>query len=312
MMRLCINIIFSITLLSCGTTPENYTVALPPLPADESAFQKMVIAHLSGEKPIPLADGGEIQLKSRWSAEERLITLSYVGQLMGEIGAEPVTHPYRYRNINPAVDLLIEPLCGTNLYTLLPATVDSDEYVILGAHFDTGAMNVPGAIDNASGVALVLSVLRKASGLTFRNKHLVFAVFDQEEEELVGSAAFAEYVATKEWQVHSVHTFDMVGWDGDGNREVELELPAPHIEEVYSRAAGKLGIPLYTTRINSTDHYSFIKKGFSAVGVSQAYAKGDNSGKKDTPEDKYHLVNFEYLGSTTSLAMEVITEIVSQ
>ena len=207
--------------------------------------------------------------------------------------------------------MILEPFRGTNVYAELPATVNSSAYVVLGAHYDTGARGVPGAIDNATGMALIARVMQQASALPVRNVHLIVVFLDQEEEELIGSQAFAKKLQQDGKQVHTVHTLDMVGWDGDDNREVELEMPSARLEKLYSRHAAQLGIPIYTTQINSTDHFSFIQRGYEAVGISQAYAKRDNSGKKDTPEDVYDLVHFDYLASTTELVWQVVLDILT-
>ena len=283
------------------------------LPDEQIDFQEMIIAQITGEQAIHTTTGDTVFIKSRWSNNEKYQARKYFSAVIEKFGLNPKTHAYQLPNVNVGVDLLIEPLSGKNLYTLLPSTIVSDEYVVIGAHYDTGGKGIPGAIDNGSGIALILGVLRKAQKLELRKKNLIVIFFDQEEEDIsAGSTAFAKYIISKSYDVHSVHSFDMIGWDGDGNKEVEIELPQPEIEKIYRKHAALLNIPIYATKVNSSDHYSFIKNGINAVGVSQAYAKGDNSGKKDTPEDKYPLVNFEYLSSCTDLAFEVIKEIIQE
>ena len=280
------------------------------IPKDQIKFQKIIISQLTGEKSIKTKNGNEILISSRWNAKEKKHSALYLKSLIKEIGLEPEVHSYSLPNLNFGVDLLIEPLKGNNIFTLLPSTIKSDEYVIMGAHYDTGAENVPGAIDNGSGIALILSVLHRSQQQQQRNKNLIVVFFDQEEEDIsAGSRAFAKYLKKQSFQLHSVHTYDMIGWDSDNNKEVELALPNTVIENLYKKHAEQLNIPINITAVNSSDHYSFIKEGIDAVCVSQAYTKRDNSGKKDTPDDKYHLVNFEYLDSSTNLAYEVIKDI---
>jgi Zn-dependent M28 family amino/carboxypeptidase len=272
----------------------------------------MIISQLTGETSINVVNNDGISIPSRWNSIEKSYSTEYLIQVIEKIGLEPKIHSYSLPNTNFALDLLIEPLNGNNIYTVLPSTSGSDEYVVMGAHYDTGGKNIPGAIDNGSGIAIILSVIKKVKELELRNKNLMVVFFDQEEEGIsAGSIAFAKYLNKTDLKVHSVHSFDMIGWDSDNNKEIELELPSKEIENLYRKYASLLNIPIYTTNINSSDHYSFIKEGINAVGVSQAYGKGDNSGKKDTPEDKYHLVNFKYLESSTNLAYEVIKEIIN-
>ena len=269
--------------------------------------QKEIIGILSGE--FKLKDGKRIT--SRWSNKEKTIARSYLKNLIVNIGLEAEEQKYVLPNVNPALDLLLSPFKGTNVYAILPSTTKNEEYVILGAHYDTGCRNCPGAIDDASGVTLAFSVFKRLSLLKRRDKNVVLVLFDQEEEDLVGSRAFAKYLKNEKFNVHSVHTFDMIGTDNDSNREMELELPTKELENVYRIHAKKFNIPIYTIDINSTDHHSFRELSFNAVGVNEAYGKSDTTPYKDTPKDTYDKVNFEYLASSTLFVLSVLTEIIS-
>ena len=293
---------------SCQKSAVDVNFDQLELPSELSLFQQQTLAHLCGEKALP-SSGDSLWVRSRWSEREKALTRAYLLAVIRSLGLEPQVQSYTFPNPNPAIDLLLEPFKGHNVFTILPATEPSEEYVVLGAHYDTGGENVPGAIDNASGMVMVLGVLREMLSQEQRSMNVIAILFDQEEEELTGSSAFARYLLAQEYQVHSVHTLDLVGWDSDQNREVELELPTAYLEDLYTRHANALNIPIYTTDINSSDHFSFIKRGFSAVGISQAYAKRDNSGKKDTPDDRYELVNFPYVLSTTELVLAAFREI---
>lgn len=292
-------------LIFCSSCEEPFPVKV--LPKDMRSLQNRMVGELSGGIAFPHG----YTFKSRWSEEDKVLVRKYLHNVISQLDLSYKTQAYSMHNLNPGVDLVFEPYKGVNVYTVLPATIKSDEYIVLGAHYDTGNRDVPGAIDNATGMTLIYTVTRELSKLQKRTKNVILVFFDQEEEELVGSSAFAQWLLRKDYHVHSVHTFDMVGWDGDHNKEVELEMPSAFLRDIYAKHAQTLGIPIYTTQITSTDHYAFIKKGFQAVGVSQAYAKRDNSGKKDTPEDTYDIVNFDYLASTTNLAYEVIKELIS-
>lgn len=268
--------------------------------------QQLMIGQLSGE--FPLSDGSV--LRSRDLPENRQIARQYLMSKIKEMGLEPKLQSYRMPNLNPLIDMLFSPFRGANVYTIIPATNASDEYVVLGAHFDT-ELNCPGAIDNATGSTLIYSVGKMLNSLDVRRMNVIIVFFDQEEEELIGSQAFAKYLKSEELTVHSVHTFDMVGWDEDGNKEMELELPTEALEKVYREKATEMGIPLYVTSINSTDHHSFRQEGFPAIGINEAYGKRDTTPYKDTPDDTYQTVNFEYLAGSSLYVYEVINEIIN-
>jgi len=268
-------------------------------------MQRKIVAELSGATAL---ESGDL-ITNRSSFVNRALTREYLQGLLTGLGLEPLLQEYRMPNVNPLVDLLFNPFRGANVYATLPATNGSSEYLVLGAHFDT-ELGCPGAIDNATGVTLIYEVAFELSKLKKRNKNVIIIFFDQEEEDLTGSQAFAKYLLSEGLNIHSVHTFDTIGWDQDGDRAVELELPTPYLEEMYQSEAVKLGIPVYISPCNSTDHHSFRVKGFNAIGLTDEYYNGDFPPLKDTPEDKFNTVNFEHLKSSTKLVENTIKEII--
>lgn len=268
--------------------------------------QKEIIEILSGATTAP---NGQI-IKNRSSSTNKKLARIYLEELIREAGVEPEIQTYAMPNVNPFIDLFFNPFQGDNIFATLPSTSQSEEYIILGAHYDT-ELDCPGAIDNATGVALIFEVFSTLSHESIRNKNVTVVFFDQEEEDLVGSQAFAKFIKAKNLDIHSVHTFDTMGWDQDGDQAVELELPTPLLEEVYRKNAEKLGIPIYISPCNSTDHHSFRVKGYNAIGMTDEYYNGDYPPHKDTPSDKFETVNFSYLKSSTELVFNTIKEIIN-
>jgi len=307
-------IIFSSILICCSDSEQPSSVTLDLLPKDEIKFQKMIISQLTGHQKIKTTNDNYLVLNSRWNKKERKITFDYFKSLFHQLDLNIYRHYYKIPNPNFAIDFLIEPLEGNNIYTILPSTNHSNEYVVIGAHYDTDGKNFPGAIDNGSGIALITSVLRRSKKIKSRNRNLIVVYFDQEEESIsAGSLAFAKFLKANKYNIHSVHSFDLIGWDGDNNKEIQLELPTANeeIENLYKKYALKLNIPIYSITSNASDYSSFFKEGIKTIGISQAYAKGDLSGKKDSPEDTYHLVDFDYLASSTNIAFEVIKDLIN-
>lgn len=265
--------------------------------------QKKIIADLSGHSA--LNDGTLIQ--SRSTKKEREATVGYLAELIKTLDLAPQIQKYKYPNVNPIVDILFDPFKGANVYSVLPSTNGSDEYIVLGGHFDS-ERNCPGAIDNATGIAIGYGVVKKLSELKFRSKNVILVYFDQEEEDLIGSQVFARMLKKKKFNIHSVHTMDTMGWDRDGDQAIELELPSAYIKKVYTQVGLSLGIPIHFTNVNSTDHHSFRELGFNAVGLTDELVNGDYAPFKDTPKDVYDTVNFGYVASTTLLVSEVLKE----
>lgn len=300
-------------LFSCSNKEQSHII-MNEIPNDNIEFQKMIIGQLTGEQKIKTITEENYILNSRWSKNEKRISLDYFEALLTKLNVNSYRHHYQMPNSNAAVDLLIEPLQGTNLYTILPSTNKSNTYVVIGAHYDTDGKDFPGAIDNGSGIALITGVLKQMTTIKTRNKNLIVVYFDQEEENIsAGSLAFAKFLKTSNYNIHSVHTFDLIGWDLDKNKEVQLELPKPNpeLENLYKKHAAKLNIPIYSIESIGSDYSSFFKEDISTIGISQAFAKGELSGKKDSKEDKYNLVDFEYLDSSTNLTVEVLKELLN-
>jgi Peptidase family M28 len=90
---------------------------------------------------------------------------------------------------------------GTNLLAVIPGSDLADQYVIVGAHYDhlgsycdgTGSTDsiCNGATDNATGVAAALEVGRAlAVGPEPPRRSVIIALWDREEDGLLGSAAY--------------------------------------------------------------------------------------------------------------------------
>ena len=99
----------------------------------------------------------------------------------------------------------------------------SKKTVIIGAHYDHIGMGGvlsksigksgihPGADDNASGVALVLSLMKSSKQWMNKDFNYLFVNYSAHEIGLFGSAAFAKLAAKKFGKIDLVLNFDMVG-----------------------------------------------------------------------------------------------------
>ena len=122
---------------------------------------------------------------------------------------------------------------GANVVGRLAATAEgATEWIVVGAHLDS-EVGSPGANDNATGVAAVLAVARALREVPCRSRGVMFVMFDQEEVGLLGSKAFAQRERTAATEIVAAHTVDQVGWDADGDRTFEIELPTPALFAEY-------------------------------------------------------------------------------
>ena len=295
-------------LFSCNT-PNDNNITIDPLPSKTIDAQRDILSVLTGNEAIAEID---YTVRSRTTSEERSMTRNYLISVFSQLGLKPMEHVYKEANKNPFVNLLVDPFEGANVYATINSTTNSDAFVVLGAHYDT-ARNCPGANDNASAIAVLYSVAKKLTQIPVRNRNVMIVFFDQEEEGLIGSRAFAKYLKKQDYNIHSVHTLDQIGWDEDLDKGIEIELPTPELEELYMKHAKAFGIPIYVSEVNSTDHQSFRDLGYNnAVGITEEYVQGDTTPYKDTVKDTFDTLNLEYIESCSNFIFEVINELIAR
>jgi len=80
---------------------------------------------------------------------------------------------------------------GMNLVSEIPGA-SGDRYILVGAHYDSIPRSgpAPGAEDNGSGVATLLSIAKMLKAKGTPNRSIHFVLFTAEEEGLLGSEAF--------------------------------------------------------------------------------------------------------------------------
>lgn len=277
-----------IALLVSGCAAR-HAPAGPRTPAAVAALQTEIVTALAGAAEIRPG----VTIANRTTPENKKEARDYLAGLLARFGLEPRRQAYSSE--------------GENIYAILACGRPSAEMVIVGAHYDS-ARESPGANDNATGVAAVAAVAAQMGPVKGRTKDLVFVFFDEEERGLRGSRAFAQWLKDDKRAVHSVHTIDQMGWDQDGDRAIELELPYDGARDLYAAAAAalKMTIPMQVTSEAGSDHSAFRRLGFKAVGLTEEYRNKDTTPFIHRPGDTAATVNFPYLASTTRVFAKAI------
>ncbi|WP_394746976.1 M28 family metallopeptidase [Spongiimicrobium salis] len=291
-----IHIVFFL-LFSCMGCAQDSIVGSEWIP-----LQQQIIAKLTGERPLK----NEIYLAQRASPRERDLTVEYLSQYLKGIHWQLENHRYKATNGNPFLDLLMGPMKGVNVAAVLPATIPSEEYVLFGAHYDS-ERDCPGAIDNASGVALCLAIANKLTLLKERKVNFLIVLFDQEEDNEVGSGAYVKLLKNTKRKIHSAHIFDLIGWDNDGDKAITLQSPAPFLEELYTKTADESRIPFEVVGGGASDNRQFTAAGFHTIAVFEE--EGDSTPHLHKPTDTYATVNFEYLASCTQFIHHIFKQL---
>ena len=196
-----------------------------------------------------------------------------------------------------------------NVIGLLPASVPSDEYIVIGAHYDhlgrLGHSIYPGADDNASGVTALLSLAKmfaamKADGRGPR-KNLLFVAFDGKELDMAGSRWFVRHLDIPKSKVTAMVNMDMLGTDlvpPGRNREYLFAIGENTLPEQYQgylsylckRTLYKMDLDLsfYGSRdfsrmmYQTSDQHPFARAGIPAVLFTSAFHQHTLK-KTDTP-----------------------------
>ena len=167
----------------------------------------------------------------------------------------------------------VEQFSTANICALVKGTVKPDSVLIISAHYDhLGGMGAdvffPGANDNASGIAFLLS-LAKYYAAHPQPYSIAFICFAAEEAGLVGSKYFTEHPLVPLEQIRFLINVDMVGTGEGGITVVNATL---HTKE-FALLNKINNDNKYLTKINprgkaaNSDHYFFTEKGVPAFFI---------------------------------------------
>ncbi len=253
--------------------------------------QVTLLKKLTGASPIT----NGVSLSERYEQKSREQAAAYLKQQMDQFCDEVKISSYSKT--------------GSNVVGIIKATQKTDQWVVLGAHFDS-VRNCPGANDNASGVSLIYAVGQHIARLKDRRYNVYIVMFDEEERGLIGSRAFAKRIKKEGVNLIAAHTIDQMGWDQDGDKGIELEMPTEALRDFYLNVAKKhgFGFPIHRTNVTSTDHTAFREIGFEAIGITEEYKNRDTTPHYHKSSDTFETVNLPYLKSTTDFVKKVFEE----
>lgn len=163
-----------------------------------------------------------------------------------------------------ASDNVIATLTGTKL---------PDEYVVLGAHYDSyaGGSNEPGADDNATGTAGILEIARILSQYEF-DRSIVFCTWSGEEYGLYGSEAWATEAAQNGMNILGYFNIDMAGYLEPGSY-IHTDLIGPasagELKQFYKDVCAIYlpDFPIEPGALSGgdSDHTSFNNNGYQGI-----------------------------------------------
>jgi len=152
-----------------------------------------------------------------------------------------------------------------NVVAYKPGTVYPEFHVVVGAHLDA-VPNSPGADDNGSGSAAVLELARILKDIE-TSVSFVFALFDGEEEGLLGSASMAARMYQAGTRLVFMYNMDMIG-HYENDFDAYIYATNPYHYDTWGVLADSLdGINLspHVRGAGGSDHMSFEQVGYESV-----------------------------------------------
>jgi hypothetical protein len=237
-----------------------------------------------------------------------------------------------------------KPVALQNIYALLPGTDPklAKTIFIVSGHLDSRPSDVmdpnvdaPGADDDGSGVAVSVESARLLSGSAAHGASgyratLVFAVVSGEEQGLLGSTHFLDWVAQQGYTVGGMLDDDIVGADSTpgaphrvrlfcGNGDVDDgDSPSRELARAVEEIDGREAIRL-VFRIDrygrGGDHYPFYKAGLPAVRFTEPLEDYDHQHQTPRVEsgveygDAMKYLNFSFMGNVARDNAEALRQL---
>lgn len=171
---------------------------------------------------------------------------------------------------------------SNNLIARLPGASRPEEVFIICAHYDSTSQNpyiwAPGADDNASGTAAVLTAAEVLTNFRF-DRTIEFCLFTAEELGLLGSQFYAQECQNAGKKIVGVINLDMLIHPTD-DRQPSFALDVDILTNAQSQKLASvlrwsletytpLDVEVHVDTIRASDHNSFWDIGANAVAVSE-------------------------------------------
>jgi Zn-dependent M28 family amino/carboxypeptidase len=156
---------------------------------------------------------------------EEAVAAAYIAAEFQKLGLEPAgmdgayEQPFQGARGEPGEggQMNIVQWESRNVLAWLPGSEDSQEYVLIGAHYDHLGVGPDGAIfngadDNASGVAGLIGIAKALVSAEARPRRaILFAAFGSEERGIVGSEHYAKNPVRELEGLAAMINIDMIG-----------------------------------------------------------------------------------------------------
>jgi hypothetical protein len=214
---------------------------------------------------------------------------------------------------------------GRNVVAEMRGAVTPSKVLLVGGHLDDTSQipytTAPGADDNASGTAATLLIAKLLKN--YRPDYTVrFVHFTAEEQGHWGSIVYARQMRARGEQVIGYIDLDMIGWDGNGDRVVEIHTGTGPKSNAFATAYLErntrytIGLNFErksTTASRFSDHSSFWDQDYAAFLIIENFFD-DAIGRDRNPwyhntGDLASRVSYNYVARIARLSLAAAYEL---
>jgi hypothetical protein len=226
----------------------------------------------------------------------------------------------RDMGLNVKLQTGLEPnrLPAKNVLGLLPGTGDTNDTIVVGAHYDHLGIQPAmrgndhtlqihnGADDNASGTAGVIELARAASHGQKLRRNVLFIAFDGEELGLCGSREFINHPTVALEDIRAMLNLDMIGRFSQGEFTIFGVPTAAEFAGLIADYSRQLGVNCRAGGLmaGGSDHACFLAKHipvlFAFTGVHKQYHQ---------PEDDWQLIDANGAAKILQLCDGILTDL---
>ncbi len=242
------------------------------------------------------------------------------GRKIPEIKELTAPSPFQFSNAKVSLKISLKRVKATskNIVGLLKATENSDEYVVIGAHWDHLGRGIEGSLaekwgeihhgadDNGSGSAGMLEVARVLKEEKIRKRNVIFIAFAAEELGALGSVYFTKNSPVPLDKIVAMINLDMIG-RLRGKLIVEGLGTAKEWKEIIKKSnTENLPLGLHESGYGPSDHTSFYTQKipvlFFFTGAHSDY---------HLPSDTADKINYEGEAQILNLVSKIALAIVN-
>lgn len=300
------SLILALLLLSSPVAKAQHPVVQSILEAIRIDSMMLWVDELSGELPIDVGNGPELIVSRHKFNDGNALARQYLSMKLEQFGYAPVVQTFSSTGEN---------ILATKVGTLYP-----DEVVILCAHYDAlpaGNLAAPAADDDGSGCAAVLEAARLLRNTDFAYT-IVFALWDEEEQGLLGAKFYAGAMAANDALIRGVINMDAIAYDGNADTKARIHTrPIANSIELADtvfamREHYNIDLDLLLTNPGATysDHAAFWTEGYGAILVIEEFG-ADGNPFYHTPNDRsihFDVPYYEKLAKLSIATMATIAE----